>query len=163
MNRRERDDLLKFLEPLLRTRAVDKDIAAETLILEHCARQPDALYLLVQRAMALHSALAAAQARIAELQARDAADGDGPLAQAAPSPAGAWGRGLRGQVATLGAGAVRRSGVGSVVGTAVGVAAGVVAGGLLLDAIDGPGGDGLSAGLGDTLGDTLGDIFGAGV
>jgi hypothetical protein len=163
MNQQERDELLRFLQPLLRSRAADKDFVAETLILEQCARQPDALYLLVQRAMALHSALAAAQSRIAELQARDAADGDGPLAQAAPSPAGAWGRGLRGQVATLGAGAVRRSGmgsvVGSVVGTAVGVAAGVVAGGLLLDAIDGPDGDGLSAGLGDTLG----DIFGAGV
>ena len=68
MNQRERDDLLQFLQPLLRTRVTDKDFAAEILILEQCARQPDALYLLVQRAITLGSALEVAQARIAEQQ-----------------------------------------------------------------------------------------------
>lgn len=68
MNQRERDDLLQFLQPLLRTRVTDKDFAAEILILEQCARQPDALYLLVQRAITLGSALDVAQARIAEQQ-----------------------------------------------------------------------------------------------
>ncbi len=129
MNRHERDELLKFLQPLLRTRAPDKDFAAETLIVEHCARQPDALYLLVQRAMALESALQAAQARIADLQgalptpaaSQDSGGGD---------RSGAWGRGLLAQTSVLGA------------GVGLGVAAGVVAGGLLLDtAEDWLGGD----------------------
>lgn len=120
MNRRERDDLLKFLEPLLRTRAVDKDIAAETLILEHCARQPDALYLLVQRAMALESALRAAQAQLA--QGAPAADAQGA---AADDRSGAWGRGLLAQAGAIG------------VGVGLGVAAGVVAGDWLLDALEG--------------------------
>lgn len=151
MNQHERDELLRFLQPLLRTRAVYKDRVAETLIHEQCARQPDALYLLVQRAMALQSALAAAQARLAELQARDAADTE-PVADAQTRPQGdAWGRGLRAQVAALTPALASKSGVGSVVGTAVGVAAGVVAGGLLLDAIDSPA-DG-----------ALGDLFGADV
>lgn len=132
MNQRERDDLLHFLEPLLRTRATDKDFAAETLILAQCARQSDALYLLVQRAMALQAALQAAQARIAEQQGPlDAPavppDAVGQAILAAPQPgdrSGAWGRGLLTQA--------------SVLGTSVGlgVAAGVVAGGLLLDVLD---------------------------
>ncbi len=113
--------MLQFLEPLLRTRARDKDFTAETLILEQCARQPDALYLLVQRAMALESALQAAQARIAELQGTLPAP---TASQAQGDRSGAWGRGLLTQASVLG------SGVG------LGVAAGVVAGGLLLDAAD---------------------------
>jgi hypothetical protein len=139
MNRQERDDLLQFLQPLLRTRATDKDFAAETLILEQCARQPDALYLLVQRAMALESALKAAQARIAEQQGALAAQAvkqdavrDATPARAEPGDrSGAWGRGLLAQA--------------SAVGTAValGVTAGVVAGGLLLDAVDDGFGDDL--------------------
>jgi len=102
MNQRERDDLLQFLQPLLRTRATDKDFAAEILILDQCARQPDALYLLVQRAMTLESALEAAQARIAEQQGALAADTvtqdatrDTTLARAGTDDrSGAWGRGL---------------------------------------------------------------------
>jgi hypothetical protein len=129
MNRHERDELLQFLQPLLRTRAHDKDFAAETLILAHCARQPDALYLLVQHAMALESALQAAQARIADLQ------GSRPTPAASQDSGGgdrsdAWGRGLLAQTSVLGA------------GVGLGVAAGVVAGGLLLDtAEDWLGGD----------------------
>ena len=131
MNRRERDELLQFLEPLLRTRATDKDVAAETLILAQCARQPDALYLLVQRAMALQSALEAAQARLAEVAGSvesDAGPEDakdrGALARAdALDRNGAWGRGLLAQAGAIGT------------GVGLGVAAGIVAGGLLLDGL----------------------------
>ena len=124
--------MLQFLQPLLRTRAQNKDFAAETLILEHCARQPDALYLLVQRAMALESALQAAQARIADLQGAHptpAASQDGNSGGGGDR-SGTWGRGLLAQTSVLGA------------GVGLGVAAGVVAGGLLLDtAEDWLGGD----------------------
>jgi hypothetical protein len=132
MNRHERDELLQFLQPLLRARAADKDFAAETLILEQCARQPDALYLLVQRTMALEKALQAAQAQLAEergpvdasVMAQDP-DGDASLArQQSADRSGAWGRGLLAQVTTIGA------------GVGLGVTAGVVAGGLLLDAAE---------------------------
>ncbi len=132
MNRHERDELLQFLQPLLRARANDKDFAAETLILEQCARQPDALYLLVQRTMALEKALQAAQARLAEargpaetsVMAQDPG-GDTPLVrQQSADRSGAWGRGLLAQVTTIGA------------GVGLGVTAGVVAGGLLLDAAE---------------------------
>ena len=132
MNRHERDELLQFLQPLLRARAADKDFAAETLILEQCARQPDALYLLVQRTLALEKALQAAQAQLAEARGPGDASamaqhppGDTSLAreQTGDRP-GAWGRGLLAQVSTIGA------------GVGLGVTAGVVAGGLLLDAAE---------------------------
>ena len=139
MNRHERDDLLQFLQPLLRTRAADKDFAAETLILEQCARQPDALYLLVQRAMALESALNASQARIAEQQGALAAHSvtqdavrDKTLVRTQPSDrSGGWGRGLLAQAGTIGTVA------------ALGVTVGVVTGGLLLDAAEDAFGDDL--------------------
>ena len=139
MNQRERDDLLQFLQPLLRTRATDKDFAAETLILEQCARKPDALYMLVQRAMALASALEAAHARIAEQQGALAAQTvtqdavrDATLARAGPDDrGGAWGRGLLAQASGIGTAA------------ALGVTVGVVTGGLLLDAAEDAFGDDL--------------------
>ncbi len=129
MNQRERDDLLQFLQPLLRTRVTDKDFAAEILILEQCARQPDALYLLVQRAMTLESALEAAQARIAEQQGVLAAHTvtqdatrDTTLARAGTDDrSGAWGRGLLAQASSIGSAA------------ALGATVGVVTGGLLLN------------------------------
>lgn len=135
MNRRERDELLQFLAPLVRTRATDKDFAAETLILEQCARQPDALYLLVQRAMALESALQTANAQLAQrtvavdTQGQDAGAMT-PAREDATDRSGAWGRGLLAQASAIGT-------------VGLGVAVGVVAGGLLLDALD----DGLTGDL----------------
>ncbi|MFM8756216.1 MAG: DUF2076 family protein [Limnohabitans sp.] len=138
MNRRERDALLQFLEPLLRIRATDKDVTAETLILERCARQPDALYLLVQRAMALQSALEAAQSRRAQLAgAVDAnamsVDLAGPQNDAGTEVydrRGAWGHALLTQTSAI------VTGMGLVAGVGVGAAAGLVAGGLLLDSLE---------------------------
>jgi hypothetical protein len=53
----ERQQLQAFLFDLIQARATEKDKVAETLILEACARQPDALYLLVQRVMVLEQTL----------------------------------------------------------------------------------------------------------
>ena len=53
MNIQERDQLKLFLQQLTQVQASQKDAEAETLIREACARQPDAGYLLVQRAMQL--------------------------------------------------------------------------------------------------------------
>ncbi len=134
MNQHERDKLLQFLEPLLRTRVVDKDRAAESLILQQCARQPDALYLLVQRAMALEAALRAAQAHrmeAADANSEPSADTTARAREASANHGGAWGRGLLKQAGAIGA------------GVGLGVAAGIVSGGLLLDALE----DGFTDGL----------------
>ncbi|WER46632.1 DUF2076 family protein [Cupriavidus sp. WKF15] len=62
-----------FLTQLTQARAGAKDPQAQQLIAEAVARQPDAAYLLVQRAMLLDHALASAQAQVASLQGQLAA------------------------------------------------------------------------------------------
>lgn len=68
MSPQELQALENFLAQLTQARAGAKDPQAEARILEAAARQPDAAYLLVQRAMLLDHALASAQAQIATLQ-----------------------------------------------------------------------------------------------
>ncbi|ANH76592.1 hypothetical protein ACS15_5515 [Ralstonia insidiosa] len=68
MSPQEQQALENFLAQLTQARAGAKDPQAEARILEAVARQPDAAYLLVQRAMLLDHALASAQAQIAALQ-----------------------------------------------------------------------------------------------
>ena len=58
-----------FLQQMTLAQAGQKDAEAEALIREACARQPDAAYLLVQRAMGLDFTLQAAQAQVTKLQA----------------------------------------------------------------------------------------------
>lgn len=58
-----------FLQQMTQAQAGQKDTEAEALIREACARQPDATYLLVQRAMGLDFALQAAQAQVTKQQA----------------------------------------------------------------------------------------------
>jgi len=70
MTLEERDQLQNFLRQLLLSRSNPKDVAAETLIKQACSQQSDALYLLVQRAMASELALQVAVAKNAELQAK---------------------------------------------------------------------------------------------
>lgn len=74
MNLQEREQLSQFLQQLVQAQAGQKDAEAEALIKEACARQPEAAYLLVQRALLLDHALQNAQAQVARLQ--------GELAQA---------------------------------------------------------------------------------
>lgn len=68
MNVQEREQLSVFLQQLVQAQAGQKDAEAEALIKEACARQPEAAYLLVQRALLLDHALQNAQAQIARLQ-----------------------------------------------------------------------------------------------
>lgn len=91
MNTQEREQLGAFLQQLAQAQASQKDEEALAMINSTVARQPDAAYLLVQRALILDAALKNAQNQIAQLQSQ--------LAQskaAAPAAnfldANAWGR-----------------------------------------------------------------------
>ena len=123
MTLEERDQLQNFLRQLLLSRATSKDVAAETLIKQACSQQSDALYLLVQRAMASELALQVATAKNAELQTKldqvgaasnTTASQSEALNNSPPQPAIAtpslWGSAL----------------LGTVTGTAVGVVAGSI-------------------------------------
>jgi hypothetical protein len=144
MDARETQLLESFLNQLVQARAEGKDPQADALIRAAVARQPDAAYLLVQKAMLLGRALDAAKARIGELEAQlqnapgaagapgflDGASSWGthagtraaPTAPAAPpatAPAAAPQTGRSGFF-----GDSMRSTVGSIASTAAGVAAG---------------------------------------
>ena len=91
MNLQEREQLTTFLQQLAQARAGVKDEEAQAMIASTFARQPDAAYLVVQRALLLDAALQDAQAQIAQLKTQ--------LAQQRPgSPASGfldattWGR-----------------------------------------------------------------------
>ncbi|MBS1129139.1 MAG: conserved hypothetical transrane protein [Proteobacteria bacterium] len=68
MNTQERDQLNNFLSQLVAARAGQKDAEADGLIREAVARQPEATYLLVQKAFLLEQAVSNSQARIEQLQ-----------------------------------------------------------------------------------------------
>ncbi len=68
MNTQEREQLSQFLQQLTQAQAGTKDGEADALIRAACAQQPDASYLLVQRAIIQDHALQNAQERIATLQ-----------------------------------------------------------------------------------------------
>jgi uncharacterized protein len=70
MNSQERDLLTQLLKQLGEVKLTAKDAEAEALIREAVARQPDAAYLLVQRALLLEHALNTAKASNDELQAQ---------------------------------------------------------------------------------------------
>lgn len=68
-----------FLSQLIQARGIQKDPEADALIQRAVAQQPDAAYLLVQRALLLEQALNNAKDRIASLenQVRSGQQGDG--------------------------------------------------------------------------------------
>ena len=70
MNPQEKVQLEQFLQQLNSTQAGAKDSDANALIAESVKQQPDAAYLLVQRAMGLEMALQVAQKQMAEMQAQ---------------------------------------------------------------------------------------------
>jgi hypothetical protein len=138
MNPQEREQLNHFLQQLTQAQAGQKDAEAEALIRDALTRQPDAAYLLVQRAMQLEQALQMAQSQASRLQAEmeqmrsgarsgfvDQPNAWGrpaaaqsvsgavaqPQVQAPPaaSPAASWGSGILGNVATTAAGVVAGS------------------------------------------------------
>ena len=128
MNTKEREQLNIFLSQLVAAHIGQKDAEAEALIRDAVARQPDAAYLLVQKAFLQEQAIAAAQNRIEQLQGEieslrasqgrntftnsDAWGNSAPrmvpqpamAAPAAPAQTSAWGSGWLGNVATTAAG-----------------------------------------------------------
>lgn len=110
MNVQERDQLLKFLASLRQTSTQTKDAVAENIIRDALGRQPDAIYQLVQRSMALQLALDAALAKVKEHETK-------PSLVPEKSTPSTWGTGLLAQVGTV----------------AVGTTLGVIAGGVLLE------------------------------
>ena len=68
MNESERALLMPFLSQLANSRTTPDDVAANNMIQEAVRNQPNANYLLVQRALTLECALASAERRIQELE-----------------------------------------------------------------------------------------------
>jgi hypothetical protein len=134
MNPQEKAQLEQFLQQLNSTQAGAKDSDANALITESVKQQPDAAYLLVQRAMGLEMALQVAQKQMTEMQAQidqtskppgflsginswgraAPAQGAPANAMAARPAAGAaqpsaWGSGMLGAIATTAIGVVAGS------------------------------------------------------
>jgi len=96
MNTQEREQLTTFLQQLAQAHAGAKDAEAQAMIAATFARQPDAPYLVVQRALLLDAAIQNADAQIAQLKAQVA---QLTQQQRAAAPAGgsfldatSWGR-----------------------------------------------------------------------
>jgi hypothetical protein len=135
MNYQEREQLTAFLSQLVAARVGQKDAEAESLIRDALGRQPDAAYLLVQKAFLQEQALRNAQGRIDQLQSElDAARANAsrpafadtnswgnsaarpapaaapaPVAVAPAAPSAGLGSGWLGNVATTAAGVVAGS------------------------------------------------------
>lgn len=95
MTESERDLLMPFLRKLVQSRNTPGDEAANTLIHQALGRQPNATYLLVQRALTLEAELAAARRRVCELEGRPPEAGAAQVANPDflnPVTAG-WGQG----------------------------------------------------------------------
>ena len=94
MQTQERETLGTFLQQLAQTQVPSKDAEAQTLIADAFARQPDAAYLVVQRALLLDMACKNAEVQIAQLKSQLAAQQQAP--QSAPVSsfldANSWGR-----------------------------------------------------------------------
>ena len=112
MNTQERDMLNAFLAQLTQAQVGTKDSEAETLIAQALAKQPNAGYLLVQRAMQLDFVLQQSQAKVAELRAQ--LDRQQPAPQASfLGDAHAWGRGPSAATAGLSSNSVTTPGLGA--------------------------------------------------
>ncbi len=158
MTPQERDHLTQFLKQLGEARVGDKNTDADTLIRETVAKQPDAAYLLVQRAMLVEQALNAAKAQIAQLQSQLQGSqtsnrntgflgGGNPWAQSLDNPANSAGVPGAGNypisraapvasTPVVSAAPASGGGVGSFLGSMATTAAGVVAGSFLFQGIE---------------------------
>ena len=150
MEAKEREQLSHFLQQLVQARAGAKDGDAEGLIREAVGQQPDAPYLLVQRALLLDQALRNSQATVARLQAElDQARGqrgflaDGnawgqtaPTATPSVPPPAAWQPAAQQAAAPQVAAPASSWGGGSFLGSVATTAAGVVAGSFLFQGLE---------------------------
>jgi uncharacterized protein len=95
MTPQEKDLLTRFLQQLASAQAGQKDAEAETLIRETVGRQPDAAYLLVQRALQLEQLLQASQEQVKKLEAELDQAGAGSTSSGGRflGDPNAWGRG----------------------------------------------------------------------
>jgi hypothetical protein len=91
MTPQESSALQDFLEQLTQAKGVSKDPEAEALIAQAVARQPDAAYLLTQRAMLVEQALNKAKEQIAQLKSQPQAGGT-PGARSFLGSGSDWGR-----------------------------------------------------------------------
>lgn len=154
MNSQERDALTLFLQQLTQAPVPQKEPEADALIAKAMSEQPNAGYLLVQRAMQLDYVLQQSQAKVAELQA-ELEKSKAPTKTSFLGDAYAWGR----APTASGAGAVPAAngaarpapvmqsqaggapaaapaaGGSSILGTVATTAAGVVAGSFLFQGI----------------------------
>ena len=144
MNSQEKVQLEQFLQQLKSTQVGTKDSDANTLIAESIKQQPDASYLLVQRAMGLEMALQVAQKQMAEMQAQiDQANQANKPSSGFLSGINSWGRAaptsgapVNAMAAKPAAGAAQPSAWGSgMLGAIATTAVGVVAGSLLYQGI----------------------------
>ena len=148
MNLQEREQLSSFLQQLTQAQAAPKDGEAEALIRDACNRQPDAAYLLVQRAMQLEQALQIVQSQAGKLQAEleqmragaragflDQANTRGRPAAMQAAPAGAAPPQVPPQVQTQAAASPASSWGSGLLGNVATTAAGVVAGSFLFQGI----------------------------
>jgi len=144
MNPQEKAQLEQFLQQLNSTQAGAKDSDANALIAESVKQQPDAAYLLVQRAMGLEMALQVAQKQMAEMQAQiDQTNQSNKPNSGFLSGINSWGRAAPAQSAPTNAmaarpaaGAAQQSAWGSgMLGAIATTAVGVVAGSMLYQGI----------------------------
>ena len=153
MTPQERELLTTFLQQMTQAQAGQKDAEAEAMMREATAKQPDAVYLLVQRAMGLEYALQAAHSETVKIQgelnqlrstsggsflANPNAWGKMPTSNVAPAPAAARALSPQGPTQRPTAAAAPASSWGSgMLGTVATTAAGVVAGSFLFQGIQG--------------------------
>lgn len=123
----EREQLQHFLEQLVAARPASRDGEAEALIRDALTRQPDAAYLLVQRALIQGQALTSAQEEIARLRASQQSAGSflggnawGNHAASVPPPVAP----AAGPATSSGPLAGAGGWLGNIASTAAGVAAG---------------------------------------
>jgi len=151
MNASDEKMLQDFLGQLVQAKGVTKDPEADALIQRAVSQQPDAAYLLVQRALLVEQALNNAKSRIAELEKQDTKGGGfldanswGNSAQAQNKPSnpvpGMGQGGYTGTPASASAAPAKGSsflggGGGSMLGTIAATAAGVAAGSFLFHGI----------------------------
>jgi hypothetical protein len=163
MNSQEKVQLEQFLQQLNSTQAGTKDSDANALIAESVKQQPDASYLLVQRAMGLEMALQVAQKQMAEMQAKiDQANQANKPSSGFLSGINSWGRAAptatqstpsNAMAARPAAGAAQPSAWGSgMLGAIATTAVGVVAGSLLYQGIQSMMGHNATSDAGNGLG-----------